>query len=78
MMEISKSRYSGQHPLRPGLGPEYALAVAWAEGGLMMYARSNKELIIKFRFTPTFTTLSSSQLLARRETLRVLFVAIVV
>ena len=34
MMYIADRRLSGDSPLRPGLGPEYALAILWAEAAL--------------------------------------------
>ena len=32
MMAIAHSCYSGQNPIRPAVGKEYALAIEWAEG----------------------------------------------
>ena len=34
MMFAAGERLSGKNPLRPGLGPEFALAIIWAEGAL--------------------------------------------
>ena len=34
MMLIAERRLSGSSPLRPSLGPEYAVAILWAEGAL--------------------------------------------
>ena len=34
MMLIAGERLRHDNPLRPGLGPEYALAIIWAEGAL--------------------------------------------
>ena len=36
MMFAAGERLSGQNPLRPGLGPEFALAIIWAEGALAL------------------------------------------
>ena len=44
MGDIAASRLSGQQPLRPGLGPEFALAVLWAEAGLARVDRDMEEL----------------------------------
>ena len=44
MGDIAASRLSGRQPLRPGLGPEFALAVLWAEAGLARVDRDIEEL----------------------------------
>ena len=36
MMIIAVARLRHDNPLRPGLGPEYALSIIWAEGALAL------------------------------------------
>ena len=36
MMLIAERRFSGVSPLRPNIGPEYALAIIWAEAALAL------------------------------------------
>ena len=36
MMLIAERRLSGVSPLRPNIGPEYALAIIWAEAALAL------------------------------------------
>ena len=36
MMLIAERRFSGVSPLRPDIGPEYALAIIWAEAALAL------------------------------------------
>ena len=43
MINIAMRRNSGQHPIRPGLGREFALAIEWAEAAKVALERSRKE-----------------------------------
>ena len=47
-MMIAERRLSGSSPLRPGLGPEFALAVIWAEGALARARSEDREAIERF------------------------------
>lgn len=42
MLDIGSGRYSGLHPLRTGLGREFALAVEWAEAALARVRREGQ------------------------------------
>jgi len=48
MMYIADVRLKGSHPLRASLGPEYALAIIWAEGALTKAGPEHREDIERF------------------------------
>ena len=43
MINIAMRRNSGMHPIRPGLGREFALAIEWAEAAKIALEKSRKE-----------------------------------
>ena len=47
-MFIAESRLSGSAPLRPQIGPEFALAVLWAEAALAKASLELREKIERF------------------------------
>ena len=47
-MLIAERRLSGSSPLRPSLGPEYAVAILWAEGALAKAGSGEREDIERF------------------------------
>ena len=47
-MYIADVRLKGSHPLRASLGPEYALAIIWAEGALTKAGPEHREDIERF------------------------------
>ena len=48
MMLIAERRLSGSSPLRPSIGPEYAVAILWAEGALGKAGPGRREEIERF------------------------------
>jgi len=43
MMNIAEKRISGKQPLRPYIGKEYALAIEWAEGALILANKTEND-----------------------------------
>ena len=43
LMLIAERRFSGVSPLRPNIGPEYALAIIWAEAALALDGAGGEE-----------------------------------
>ena len=48
MMIIAERRLTGSSPIRPGLGPEYATAILWAEAALGKALPPHREEIERF------------------------------
>ena len=48
MMDIAEVRLRGSNPIRASLGPEYALAIIWAEGALVKAGPEQREEIERF------------------------------
>ena len=47
-MLIAERRFSGVSPLRPNIGPEFALAIIWAEAALALAGGEEREQIERF------------------------------